>query len=92
MISKFGEAKVNQCFCDIQSLIINIYKSVQKIIINNKHSFELYGLDILIDSALKPWLLEVNACPSFTASTKDDEELKNNLLDDCFTIVDMEKM
>ena len=46
----------------------------------------------MIDSQLKPWLLEVNACPSLTASTKEDEELKVNMLDDCFTIVDMEKM
>ena len=92
MMSKFGDTKVNKCFADIQTLITNIFKSVQKIIINSKNCFELYGLDILIDSSLKPWLLEVNACPSFTASTKEDEELKNNLLDDCFTLVDMEKM
>ena len=92
MMSKFDEARVNRCFCEMQNLIVNIYKSVQKTIINNKHSFELYGLDILIDSTLKPWLLEVNACPSLTASTKEDEELKNNMLDDCFTIVDMEKV
>ena len=92
MASKYGEEPVAKCFAGIQSLIVNIYKSVQKTIINSKNSFELYGLDIIIDSNLKPWLLEVNACPSFTASTKEDEDLKVNLLDDCFTIVDMEKM
>lgn len=92
MMSKFDEEKVNKCFCDMQNLIVNIFKSVQKIIINNKHSFELYGLDVLIDSDFKPWLLEVNACPSLTASTKEDEDLKTNMLDDCFTVVDMEKV
>jgi tubulin polyglutamylase TTLL9 len=46
----------------------------------------------MIDSHLNPWLLEVNAYPSLTASTKDDELLKVNMLDDALSVIDIEKL
>ena len=62
-------------------------KSVQSVIINDKHCFEMYGFDILVDCNLKPWLIEVNASPSLTTTTPTDLELKMNLLKDVFNIV-----
>jgi len=67
-------------------------QSVQKTIINDKHCFELYGFDILFDANLKPWLIEINASPSMTANTPSDYEMKVGLLDDTFTVLDLEKM
>ena len=92
LLSKYGQEKVSECFNSIQQLIIKSIQSVQKVVINDKHCFELYGFDILLDSALKPWLLEINASPSMTANTPHDSELKINLLDDVLTIVDVEKV
>ena len=92
LISKFGEKGVNKCFSEMQKMIIHTYKSVQKVIINDKHCFELYGLDVMIDADLKPWLIETNAYPSLTSSTKDDKIMKMGLLDDTMTTIDIEKV
>ncbi len=92
LISKYGRDGVVATFNGIQDIILKAVKSVQKVIINDKHCFELYGYDILIDKDLKPWLLEINASPSMTANTPHDFELKCGLLDDVFTIIDLEKV
>ena len=65
-------------------------QSVSKIIINDKHCFELYGFDILLDDQLKPWLIEINASPSMTANTQQDYEGKLGLLEDTYTCLDLE--
>ncbi|KAL4432998.1 hypothetical protein ABPG74_005371 [Tetrahymena malaccensis] len=49
--------------------------------------FELYGFDILIDSSLKPWILEVNVCPSLSSSSPLDRKIKHSLLVDVLNII-----
>ena len=58
--------------------------------IQDKHCFEIYGYDLLIDEDLKPWLIEVNASPSMSANTKIDLDLKTQMLNDALDIIDME--
>ena len=62
-------------------------KSVQSVIINDKHCFELYGYDVLIDNNCKPWLIEINASPSLSVTGNIDKELKTNLIKDLYSIV-----
>ena len=49
---------------DVGWVIVHSLKAVQNVIINDKHCFECYGFDIMIDNKLKPWLLEVNPNPA----------------------------
>ena len=90
MSATYGPDVANKVFDDLQQLIINSLLSVQKVIINDRHCFELYGYDIMFSEDLKPWLIEVNASPSLTADTNEDYSLKFSLLQDVLDIVDMD--
>ncbi|XP_063231259.1 tubulin polyglutamylase TTLL5 [Bacillus rossius redtenbacheri] len=52
-----------------------------------RNCFELYGFDILIDSALKPWLLEVNLSPSLGCDSPLDIRIKSAMLVDLLTLI-----
>lgn len=90
LTARHGQETVNVLFRLIDDVFIKSLHAVQKVMINDKHCFELYGFDIMIDSNMKPWLIEVNASPSLTASSQSDYELKFGLLHDLLHIVDME--
>ncbi|KAG5680097.1 hypothetical protein PVAND_009623 [Polypedilum vanderplanki] len=51
--------------------------------------FELLGMDILIDSKMRPFILEVNHSPSFHTSEQVDKEVKENLIRDTFVILNL---
>jgi len=42
----------------------------------------------MLDHKLKPWLLEVNASPSFNLDTKLDKFVKMKLIEDTFRIIE----
>jgi tubulin polyglutamylase TTLL4 len=80
---------------DIKDVLIKAVLSVEPLIVHQmnlytKHKnicFELYGFDIILDSKLKPWLLEVNVGPSLSSSSPFDKNLKTKLICDTLTLV-----
>lgn len=54
--------------------------------------FELFGYDILLDSDLNPWILEVNLAPSLTADSPIDFHVKSNLIVDMFNLVGLRRL
>ncbi|KAG7227063.1 hypothetical protein INR49_022410 [Caranx melampygus] len=79
---KTWQRDVETLFKEMDNIFVRSLLSVQKVIINDKHCFELYGYDILLDQNLKPWLMEVNASPSQTPSSQEDYDMKCRLLED----------
>jgi tubulin polyglutamylase TTLL5 len=47
---------------------------------------ELYGFDVLVDTSLQPWLLEVNLCPSLSCDAPLDLKIKSHLIADFFNL------
>ena len=46
---------------------------------NRGNCFELFGFDILIDSELKPWVIEVNMSPSLNCDALIDLKIKSQV-------------
>lgn len=59
LTAKHGRERVENLFKEMDNIFICTLQSVQKIIINDKHCFELYGYDILLDQNLKPWVFKL---------------------------------
>lgn len=88
--SKYGRERSDKCFEGVQEVILRSLEAVQNVVVQDNHSFELYGYDIMLDQDLKPILIEVNAQPSLSYDTKADRNLKFEVVNDALTLVDLE--
>lgn len=69
----------------------SIYQAVKKNCIHKTNCFELFGYDILIDSDLKPWLVEINLSPSLAVESPLDMQIKSNLIADTLSMVGIKR-
>mmetsp|Transcript_31639 Transcript_31639/g.97801 ORF Transcript_31639/g.97801 Transcript_31639/m.97801 type:complete len:720 (+) Transcript_31639:421-2580(+) len=49
--------------------------------------FEVLGIDVIVDHALKPWLVEVNHLPSFATDSPLDHDIKSRLIEQTISII-----
>ncbi|CAF0899168.1 unnamed protein product [Didymodactylos carnosus] len=77
----------DRLFDEMAWIIVHSLKAVTSVITSDRHCFECYGYDIIIDDNLKPWLIEVNASPSLTSTTSNDRIMKFKMLNDVLNIV-----
>ncbi len=51
--------------------------------------YEILGFDIILDSELRPIILEVNHSPSFSTDTPLDFKIKKNLISDTIKLLNL---
>lgn len=80
---------------DIHQLVIKTFTAIQptveKAVSGNvphkRNCFQLFGLDVMLDDQLKPWLLEVNGNPCLEPYTTMEVPIKARLVRDMFRTV-----
>jgi hypothetical protein len=68
-----------------------IINGMKRNLSHRTNCFELFGFDILLDSDLKPWLLEINLSPSLSADSPLDFTIKTNVISDTLNLVGVMK-
>lgn len=58
----------------------------------NNNCFELFGFDVLIDTDMEPWLLEVNLTPALSCDSPLDQKVKANCVSDLLSLAGVVKM
>lgn len=81
-----GRAACAALFRDIREVLRHSLLAVQPRMAPEARTFELYGYDIIVDSSLRPWLCEVNASPSLSATTPEDLSMKTELISDVMDV------
>jgi len=73
----------------IEQTVVLALKAAQDMVDSHPGSFELYGYDFMVDSSLRPWLIEINSSPDMSYSTPVTERLvKQGLADVVKVVVD----
>lgn len=83
----YGLERTIKLFSNIEYIVVHSLRSVQGGMINDKHCFECYGYDIIVDDNLKPWLIEVNASPALSSTTHSDRVMKYTVLNDLLNVM-----
>ena len=82
-------ALVAKTLCSVQPPLAHVYRRCQPLDPADSLCFEVLGLDVLLDSDLRPWLLEVNSEPSFAADTPLDRAIKHQVLTDALKLLEV---
>ena len=66
----------------VQPHVNHLVRSSQPDDIENQICFQILGFDIMLDSKLRPYLIEINQMPSFATDAPLDYRVKRGLIVD----------
>jgi len=70
-----------------------LFAAVEELCIRNRQHrlspYEVLGYDILLDTHMKPWVIEINNAPSMVPGTNLENVIKRNLLSQSFFLNDI---
>lgn len=68
-----------------------VVQGLKKNMLHRTNCFEILGFDIMIDSDLKPWLIEVNITPSMACDSPLDNAIKSTVVTDTFNLIGIKR-
>ena len=71
----------------VNDLCVKTLCCVEEDIPFQPNSFEVFGFDVMFDDQLKPWLVEVNACPAVARESNLDACVKEEIIIDTVKLV-----
>ena len=85
--ARYGANQWRAVVDQVAALVSNTLRSAEHTIRARASSFELYGFDVILDEARKPWLIEVNFSPDLSHSTAVKVPLVAQMVADLFKVV-----
>lgn len=76
--------------CSAQPILSHHYKSCQPDDFSNSMCFEILGFDVILDSNLTPYILEVNHTPSFTTDSPLDFSVKQTIILEALKLLNLD--
>lgn len=85
---KKGGINSEKVWTEISTLVVKSLVAINEKVSYQPCCFEIFGYDVIIDSNLRPWLLEVNASPSLARENNLDIRVKNAMIRDTIALID----
>lgn len=85
-----GNVSFEHLWVKIEMIIILTLINLCPVIPDLDCCYELFGFDVMIDAAGKPWLIEVNSSPAMSVDCPIDQRVKSGLVRDTLNLAKFE--